>query len=149
MREGRRREFAHFPEFADEAARKRIPDPTASATFEMSRLDWTEPGKEDHSLWLARYRRLLKIRASKIVPRLVGLSSLGGSYQVFGPKAVSVEWRLGDGSRLLLLANFSEEPAPVPGNFAIGEVVYSSADPGAPSSATFVLIEPKRSETAS
>src|SRR5207247_8691574 len=40
VREGRRREFAHCPEFADEAARKRIPDPTASATFELSRLDW-------------------------------------------------------------------------------------------------------------
>jgi maltooligosyltrehalose trehalohydrolase len=149
VREGRRREFAHFPEFADEAARERIPDPTASATFEMSRLDWTEPCREGHSLWLARYRRLLEIRASEIVPRLAGLPSLAGSYQLFGPKAISVEWRLGDGSRLLLLANFSEEPAPVPRNFAVGEMVYASADPGAPSSATFVLIEPKSSETAS
>jgi 1,4-alpha-glucan branching enzyme len=27
VREGRRREFAHFPEFRDDAARQRIPDP--------------------------------------------------------------------------------------------------------------------------
>ena len=148
VREGRRREFAHFPEFADELAREKIPDPTASATFGMSRLDWTEPGEEGHSLWLARYRRLLEIRASAIVPRLAGLPSSGGSYQTFGPKSVTVEWRLGDGSRLLLLANFTEEPAPVPGNFAIGQMVYSSAAPGAPFSATFVLIEPKQSELA-
>ena len=29
VREGRRREFAHFPDFQDENARERIPDPTA------------------------------------------------------------------------------------------------------------------------
>jgi maltooligosyltrehalose trehalohydrolase len=148
VREGRRREFAHFPAFADETAREKIPDPTASATFEMSRLDWTEPGKEAHSLWLTRYRRLLGIRASAIVPRLVGVPSFEGSYQVLGSKALSVQWQLGDGSRLLLLANFSDEPAPVPGDFATGETVYSSADPGSPFSATFVLIAPKQNETA-
>ena len=70
VREGRRREFAHFPEFRDEAARERIPDPTAEATFAMSRLDWSEPLRPDHARWLARYRRLLEIRAREIVPRL-------------------------------------------------------------------------------
>ncbi len=34
VREGRRREFARFPAFADPAARDRIPDPAALATFE-------------------------------------------------------------------------------------------------------------------
>ncbi len=47
VREGRRREFAHSPEFGDEAARERIPDPTVEATFTMSRLDWAEPEQED------------------------------------------------------------------------------------------------------
>jgi maltooligosyltrehalose trehalohydrolase len=40
VRAGRRREFAHLPEFGDEAARDRIPDPTAFITFAQSRLDW-------------------------------------------------------------------------------------------------------------
>jgi len=149
VREGRRREFAHFPEFHDETARERIPDPTTLSTFEKSRLDWAEPRKEAHSLWLARYHRLLEIRAGEIVPRLTGIPAFAGSYQILGPKAVNVEWRLGDGSRLLLLANFSDEPVPVPGNLALGRVVYSSAEPGALRSATFFLVEPTRNEVGS
>ncbi|MGH7403666.1 MAG: malto-oligosyltrehalose trehalohydrolase, partial [Candidatus Rokuibacteriota bacterium] len=38
--EGRRREFARFPEFASAEARARIPDPQAEATFTRSVLDW-------------------------------------------------------------------------------------------------------------
>jgi 1,4-alpha-glucan branching enzyme len=149
VREGRRREFAHFPEFQDETARARIPDPTTLSTFEKSRLDWAEPRKEAHSLWLARHRRLLEIRAREIVPRLTGMPAFAGGYQILGPKAVNVEWRLGDGSRLLLLANFSDEPVPVPWNLALGRMVYSSAEPGALRSATFFLVEPTRYEVGS
>jgi maltooligosyltrehalose trehalohydrolase len=149
VREGRRREFAHFPEFQDETARARIPDPTALSTFEKSRLDWAEPREEAHALWLARYRRLLEIRAREIVPRLTGIPAFAGSYQILGPKVVNVEWRLGDGSRLLLLANFSDEPVRVPWNLALGRMVYSSAEPGALRSATFFLVEPTRNEIGS
>src|SRR5207302_5451857 len=59
VRQGRRREFGHFPEFADETAQERIPDPTAEATFARSRLDWSEPNGESQVRWLDRYRRLL------------------------------------------------------------------------------------------
>jgi maltooligosyltrehalose trehalohydrolase len=135
--------------FQDETARERIPDPTALTTFEKSRLDWAEPRKEAHSRWLVRYRRLLEIRAGEIVPRLSGMPGFAGSYQMLGPKAVSVEWQLGDGSRLLLLANFSEEPVPVRGNSPVGRMVYSSAEPGAPRSATFFLVEPTCNEVGS
>src|SRR5207302_1249780 len=65
VRQGRRREFAHFPEFADEAAQERIPDPTAEATFARSRLDWSERNGEPHARWLDRYRRLLAITDRK------------------------------------------------------------------------------------
>ena len=58
VREGRRREFAHFPEFGDDAARERLPDPTAKTTFEMSKLDWDEPSQAEHAIWLARYRHI-------------------------------------------------------------------------------------------
>lgn len=140
VREGRRREFAHFPEFRDEATRERIPDPTALSTFEMSRLDWSEPLQEPYSGWLARYRQLLQIRAREIVPRLSGMPPFAGTYQVLGPKTVRVEWRLGDGSHLSLLANFAD--VQVSRNLPGGRLVYSAADPGAPLSAAFFLTEP-------
>jgi malto-oligosyltrehalose trehalohydrolase len=142
VREGRRREFTHFPEFQNAAERERIPDPNALSTFEMSRLDWAEPSQEPHARWLALYRRLLALRAQEIIPRLAGIPPFAGSYQVLGPRAVLVEWRLGDGSCLLLLANFGDDAVPVPGTFAEGRMVYSSAEPGASRSATFFLTEP-------
>ena len=73
----------------------------------MSRLDWTEPEQAGHARWLARYRKLLDIRRREIVPRLAGMPAFAGRYRVLGPQAVIVEWRLGDGSRLTLVANFS------------------------------------------
>jgi maltooligosyltrehalose trehalohydrolase len=138
VRSGRRREFAHFPEFRDVASLERIPDPTAPSTFAMSRLDWTEPDRDEHARWLNRYRRLLTIRGEEIVPRLGGIPSFAGSYRVLGPRAASVEWRLGDRSRLMLLANFSDQRVPfVP--MTDGRMLYSSSEPGAPLSAAFFL----------
>ncbi len=142
VRAGRQREFAHFPELHDQPALEQIPDPTALSTFAMSRLDWAEPRREGHARWLAQYRRLLAIRAQEIVPRLAGIQPFSGSYQVLGPKAVSAEWRLGDGARLLLLANFAQEPVAVPPTAANGRLLYSSAEPGAPFSAAFFLLPP-------
>ena len=46
--EGRRREFAGFPEFSDPSARERIPDPQAEATFAASRLNWHEREQGEH-----------------------------------------------------------------------------------------------------
>jgi maltooligosyltrehalose trehalohydrolase len=60
--EGRRREFAAFPEFSDAATRERIPDPQAPETFERSRLDWAERARPGHAEVLALYARLLALR---------------------------------------------------------------------------------------
>jgi maltooligosyltrehalose trehalohydrolase len=140
VREGRRREFAHFAEYRDAAARERIPDPTALATFLMSRLDWAELQEADHACWLARYHRLLAIRRHEIVPRLAGIPAFAGRYRLLAAKAVSVDWRLGDRSRLLLIANFSDRPAPLPDETGRGRLIYSSDRPGAATSATFLLL---------
>jgi malto-oligosyltrehalose trehalohydrolase len=147
VREGRRREFAHFPDFQNENARERIPDPAAETTFALSRLDWTESEQADHAQWLAQYRTLLEIRIREIIPRLAGLAAFAGRYQVLGPQAVFVEWQLGDGSRLLLFANFSGQPVAVPAAESADRLIYSSAAPGAPSSASFYLSPPARSAT--
>jgi malto-oligosyltrehalose trehalohydrolase len=142
VRDGRRREFAHFPDIQDEAARERIPDPTAAPTFALSRLDWAEPEQAGHARWLARYRALLEIRAREIVPRLGGMASFAGRYRVLGPQAVMVEWQLGDHSRLLLAANFSGEAMPAPADASVGRMIYCSTAPGAPLSASFFLLAP-------
>ncbi|MEW5821158.1 MAG: malto-oligosyltrehalose trehalohydrolase, partial [Cyanobacteriota bacterium] len=42
VREGRRNEFAKFPEFSDPEVRKTIPDPIDIKTFETSKLNWKE-----------------------------------------------------------------------------------------------------------
>jgi hypothetical protein len=65
-----------------------------------------------------------------------------GRYRVLAPKAVMVEWRLGDGSRLLLAANFSEHAIPRPAEAKDGRLLYSSAVCGAPVSASFFLTLP-------
>jgi malto-oligosyltrehalose trehalohydrolase len=143
VREGRRREFAHFPEFRDDAARQRIPDPTLSSTFEMSKLDWAEPTRQAHVAWLARYRQLLEIRRREIVPRLHGMEEFAGRYRALGARSVIVQWRLGDGSQLCLIANFAAEPVSAADIPDMGRMLYASAETaGTPQSATFGLLSP-------
>ncbi len=59
VRKGRRKEFAKFPEFKDEKARERIPDPQAETTFASAKLNWDGATTEPHAGWLDWYRRLL------------------------------------------------------------------------------------------
>ncbi|HEU0156359.1 MAG TPA: DUF3459 domain-containing protein, partial [Stellaceae bacterium] len=141
VRDGRRREFTHFPEFHDEAARERIPDPNAGATFANSRIDWAEPTQPAHQGWLSRYQTLIEVRRREIVPRLAGMAPFAGHYRVPAAKAVIVEWRLGDRSRLMLAANFSDENMPVPAAASDGRLLYASAAPFSPLSAAFYLSE--------
>jgi maltooligosyltrehalose trehalohydrolase len=60
--EGRRREFRHFKAFADPALREAIPDPQTVATFEASKLDWSERAREPHGSVLRLYSSLLALR---------------------------------------------------------------------------------------
>jgi maltooligosyltrehalose trehalohydrolase len=108
VREGRRREFKKFPQFADEAARAAIPDPNDVATFVASRLDWSVPEEVDHADWLAYTRDLLRIRREQIVPLLPTVAT-GGTAEV-GGSVLQVAWPAG-GRRLILLANLAAEAA--------------------------------------
>lgn len=108
VREGRRKEFAQFPAFADPQQRARIPDPNALDTFTRSA---PAPGP-DAELWRAFYRDLLTLRRTQIVPRLDGARSLNAA--AFGPKAVSAAWRLGDGAVLTVAINLDAAAADLP-----------------------------------
>jgi 1,4-alpha-glucan branching enzyme/maltooligosyltrehalose trehalohydrolase len=105
--QGRRREFARFARFAEAATQAQIPDPNAKTTFLISKIDWDSLQEEVHAGWRAYYRDLLKLRNTFIVPRLAGMKGHSGSFEVFAPGVLQVDWQLGDGTNLRLLANFS------------------------------------------
>jgi maltooligosyltrehalose trehalohydrolase len=107
--EGRRREFARFPEFRDPQARERIPDPNADATFQSAVLDWDEPTRGGGREWLAWHAELLRVRRQEIVPRLRHVGAPAGQYRVLGDdQGLAVEIGLNAGARLQLLANLSD-----------------------------------------
>ncbi len=66
-------------------------------------------------------RELLALRRRHLVPRLRGAKG-GGRLEILNG-ALRVEWILGDGARLRLLAYFGAEPVTVPLRLA-GEVIY-------------------------
>jgi malto-oligosyltrehalose trehalohydrolase len=103
---GRRREFARFKQFANPRAQQAIPDPNDPASFQRSRLDWEHLAEQTGQEWLAFYRSLLRLRHEQIVPRLPGMRD-GGECRPLGLRGLWVQWRLGDNSRLGLLANMS------------------------------------------
>lgn len=125
VREGRRREFAHFAAFGDPEARKRIPDPNATGTFEASA---PVPGPEAEE-WQALYAELLALRHRHIVPRLAEAKSLGA--QVLAEGAVSARWRIADGATLAIAVNLGREPAAFP---EIADPLFSLGTPGQPAS---------------
>jgi maltooligosyltrehalose trehalohydrolase len=112
VREGRRREFARFDAFRDEAARARIPDPNAEDTFRRSILDWSERDQPGHRGWYDAYRQLLTIRQSEIVPRLPGMDGAADAFERIGDRGLLCRWTLGDGSILHLRANLGAAPGP-------------------------------------
>ncbi|HEV7371307.1 malto-oligosyltrehalose trehalohydrolase [Arenibaculum sp.] len=107
VREGRRREFGRFPEFADPEARRHIPDPTEERTFARSCLDWSALDQADHAEWLGFVRALLRLRRERIVPLLPGLRP-GAGWRVRDGRTLTVEWPLEGGGRLSLVANLGD-----------------------------------------
>jgi maltooligosyltrehalose trehalohydrolase len=119
VREGRRREFAHFAAFQDEKRRAQIPDPNAAATFAASVPDASE---SEGSETLELYRRLLALRHAHVVPGIEGCRSAGA--RAIGPAAVCGGWNLGNGTRLTIAANFGDGAVDLPE--MPGDVIYQS-----------------------
>jgi len=100
VREGRRREFAKFPEFADEEQRARIPDPNATETFEHSRPAF---GSNQRT---ALYAKLLRLRQEHIVPYLDDIQP--ETAEAIGPAAIRAIWRFRDRRSLVILCNLGK-----------------------------------------
>jgi malto-oligosyltrehalose trehalohydrolase len=128
VREGRRREFERFPEFRDEAARARIPDPGARETFRSATLRWEDLRSEGHREWLSYYRRLLEIRRREIAPRIAGVAGKTAGFTEVGATGLQVTWRLRDGGLLQLRAQLAPGPCagfPAPPR---GRVLFTTHD---------------------
>jgi maltooligosyltrehalose trehalohydrolase len=107
VREGRRREFASFPQFSDPDLLHSIPDPNAVETFVRSKplLDTARDGRQQ------LYHQLIAIRRSQIIPRLAGARALDAT--VVGDDAVTARWRMGDGATLWLACNLGQHEATI------------------------------------
>ena len=107
--EGRRNEFAKFPEFSDPKVRDAIPDPCSEQTFKNSKLNWDELAQAEHQEWYQYVRHLIFVRQQTIIPRLTQSRGNSGSYNVLGETAFMVTWALSDASRLTVLANLGDD----------------------------------------
>jgi maltooligosyltrehalose trehalohydrolase len=112
VRDGRRREFAGFPEFSTPESRVRIPDPTAPQTFLSAKLDWQSLDTAEGAAWYTYYRLLLNLRRQEIIPRLRTMQSGKNHWQAIGESALTVRWPLQTGEELLLFANLGRSPCP-------------------------------------
>jgi maltooligosyltrehalose trehalohydrolase len=108
IRESRQKELQDSPmrREGDQPA----PDPLSEDTFKSSKLDWQSRDEGEHARFLSLYRKLLGIRNAEIAPRLAGIGGNAGRYEVIGPQAIKVEWKLADGALLTLIANLSVDP---------------------------------------
>jgi 1,4-alpha-glucan branching enzyme len=82
-----------------------------------------------HGKWFALYRELLALRHRLIVPRLSGMRS-GGDFHIEETGVLRVQWTLGEGSRLHLVANFAAGASGLTAMPA-GQIVYASSPLGA------------------
>mmetsp|Transcript_23536 Transcript_23536/g.38672 ORF Transcript_23536/g.38672 Transcript_23536/m.38672 type:complete len:828 (-) Transcript_23536:774-3257(-) len=115
--EGRKREFAHDPEFREH--QDLIPDPQAESTFRRSKLDWNECLKAPHAGVRALHKHMLHLRSSDpcmLVPQR-------SNFQVFALSdyVLAVLRRAADdSSALLFVASLGPEESNV--NIAAPEI---------------------------
>jgi malto-oligosyltrehalose trehalohydrolase len=124
IREGRKREFARFKQFAAGVAIREPPDPTSAETFESAKLDWQELEEPEHAKWHELYQRLLHIRQRDIVPLIPDITS-GRCIKLEDNGAFAVDWAVARGSMLHLIANLSDHAVPIVGR-AAGRVIYAT-----------------------
>lgn len=125
VREGRRKEFASFPEFSSPEARANIPDPNAVSTFDDSKLDWDARDETPHREVIDLHKRLLAVRHAELAPRLGGMRD-SGAVKWRDATAMWIAWRLGDGSTLSLVANMSANAADAPDLDVRGNLLYAT-----------------------
>ncbi len=108
--EGRRREFASFPEFADARARQHIPNPQNAEAFHNSKLRWEEIEREPHALILSLYRECLALRRKEAAFRPFDRGSCHASHS---GDTLHLSWQDDNGEWLLVTHLGSEATLPL------------------------------------
>jgi maltooligosyltrehalose trehalohydrolase len=120
VRRGRRDEYAWaYEKFGDD-----VPDPLSETTFHSAILDWEARAGSGRER-LALVRQLLAIRRRHIMPRLAGARF--GDAHAPGNGLLTANWQLGDGARLWLSANLSDQAIAEPPTEAPGTPVWGEA----------------------
>jgi malto-oligosyltrehalose trehalohydrolase len=122
VRKGRREEFKSvYAEMGDD-----VPDPLAEETFRSAVLDWEARTAQHGQKRLTLVRDLLKIRAKEIAPRLAtaafGFARCDGDI-------LTATWQVGDGEKLMLLANLSDKNTARPTSLAAGRPIWGGPAP--------------------
>lgn len=128
VEEGRKREFQDI--FARLPPGKTLPNPMHLATFNSAKLDWSNLHQPKHRARHDLVRRLLAVRRQQIVPRLIGVAGQQEDAREGGDGSVVVNWLLGDGSRLHLLANLGDKVAEVPETRRSGMPIWGTPPAG-------------------
>ena len=108
VREGRRRELAETLRI--DADQLTMLDPFDAASFERARLRWSDLDLPLHADSWNYHRQLLALRRREIVPRLKNDAASEAGYSILSESGLTVWWRLGEGSQLMLYANFGTAP---------------------------------------
>src|SRR5665213_3411876 len=135
VRQGRRQEFAKFPQFQDEHVRAQIPDPQAVETFESAKLAWDDLSKPEHAQWLELYRQLTAVRHASIIPLLPLIGGCASKAAISAAGVVQVEWHVRDRGILHVMVNLTDRqvqaPAAQPGEVLWQEGTETSEGLGA------------------
>jgi maltooligosyltrehalose trehalohydrolase len=125
VRRGRKAEFAAAYSDLTERA---LPDPIAEETFRSAVLDWGALDRSRHKERLALVQKLLALRREQVTPRLQSLRR-NDAHAEWRDGVILARWRLGDGSRLALVANLGDEPRTGPPEAAHGRAIWGGAPP--------------------
>jgi maltooligosyltrehalose trehalohydrolase len=139
VRAGRERQFAAFWADSLRAAGSPVSDPNDPDTFRRCKLAWESIDQPAHLEWLELYRRLLRIRARVVVPRIGMLDTAGRRLQRDGASALRMDWPARDGTCLSVRANLAGTPSHAPPRLD-GETLYTSHESAATVEAPRLLV---------
>jgi 1,4-alpha-glucan branching enzyme/maltooligosyltrehalose trehalohydrolase len=109
VRNGRRDEFARFPEFSDPEKRETIPDPFSNNTYTASLVNWKDLDEIEYQEMYSYYKTLLKARKEKIMPLIYQIIPEKPFFKVLNNTAFVVTWPCEQGKTLQVYANFGNK----------------------------------------